>query len=87
MAPDHSAATGSPLTAVSRMPSTEEIWWISPQGSVEGSFWYKGMKSWTRYQIAPPGSAGGHALRARSRKPQAMELWWVGPQVSIEGAW
>jgi len=83
-----SAALKTALTSLTRLPGTEELWWVSPNGSVEGAFWYDnfGNKPWQRYQIAPAGSAAiGAGLKARSRMPNIMNMWWIAPDGSIQG--
>lgn len=84
-----SAAPKSALTSLTRLAGTEELWWVSPRGSVEGAFWYDnfGNKPWQPYQIAPAGSAAiGGGLKARSRTSNIMNLWWVAPDGSIQGS-
>ncbi|MGW2891833.1 hypothetical protein ACWDDN_42325, partial [Streptomyces griseoruber] len=82
-----SAATSGGISAVSRIPNSMELWWVSPNGSVEGAYWYDGS-SWQRYQIAGPGSAAtSGGITAVSRIPNSMELWWVSPNGSVEGAY
>ncbi|MCJ1363731.1 hypothetical protein MMC16_002840 [Acarospora aff. strigata] len=90
MAGPGSAALKTTLTSLTRKSGTEELWWVSPQGSVEGAFWYDnfGTMPWQRYQIAPAGSAAiGAGLKARSRLPNIMNMWWVAPDGSIQGSY
>lgn len=85
-----SAAPKSALTSLTRLAGTEELWWVSPHGSVEGAFWYDnfGNKPWQPYQLAPAGSAAiGGGLKARSRTSNVMNLWWVAPDGSIQGSY
>lgn len=61
-----------------------ESWWIAPNGSVQGAYWYDGG-NWGRYELAPAGSAsttGG--IAAVSRIPGSMELWFVGANGSVQ---
>jgi len=82
-----SASANGGVAAVSRIPSSMELWWAGSNGSVEGAYWYDGFQ-WQRYQIAAPGSAATDAgITVASRIPNSMELWWVGPNGSVEGAY
>ncbi|MBX3066108.1 MAG: hypothetical protein KF726_24225 [Anaerolineae bacterium] len=80
------AAQGAGIAAVSRIPNAMELWWIGSNGSVQGAFWYEGGQ-WTRYELAPAGSASTTAgITAISRVPNSMELWWIGSNGSVQGA-
>jgi hypothetical protein len=82
-----SAAVESSLTGVSRIPGSEEIWWQSPQGSVEAAYWYDNQP-WRRYQIAPAGSVAiGSGMKAISRLPNVMDLFWIDPYGSVQGSY
>ncbi|KAA9107993.1 C1 family peptidase [Microbacterium rhizomatis] len=86
LAPVGSSSAIPNSASVSRIPNSMETWWVGPQGSIEGAFWYDGGQ-WTRYQLAPAGSAAAASgIAAVSRIPTSMELWWIGPQGTIEGA-
>ena len=77
------AAPQTGVAAVSRIPGSMELWWIAPDGSVQGGYFYEGT-NWGRYELAPAGSAsitGG--IAAVSRIPSSMELWYVGPNGSV----
>ncbi|MFC4122867.1 C1 family peptidase [Nonomuraea zeae] len=81
-----SASTAGTVTAVSRIPNSMELWWVAPNGSVQGAFWYEGG-SWQTYEIGGPGSASPDSgVTAVSRIPGSMELWWVAPNGSVQGA-
>src|SRR3954454_5199054 len=57
LAPPGSAHPTSSIAAVSRIPTSMEIWWVGREDySVQGAYWYEGQ-SWQRYELAPPGSA------------------------------
>lgn len=84
------ASDQSGVAAVSRIPTTMEIWWVGPQGSVEGAYWYATDPDpqWRRYQVAPGGSAAqAHGIAAVSRKPTSMDVAWITPDGGIEGAY
>ncbi|KAI9762645.1 MAG: hypothetical protein M4579_000263 [Chaenotheca gracillima] len=86
IADEGSAAPKTSITAVSRIPGSEELWWVSSGGSVEGAFWYDG-KPWQRYQIAPNGSAAiGAGLKARARLSNLMDLFWIQSDGSVQVA-
>jgi len=81
---DGAAVPSSRVAAVSRIPGGMELWWIAPDGSVQGAFWYEGG-GWGRYELAPAGSAslfGG--IAAVSRIAGSMELWFVGQDGSVD---
>jgi hypothetical protein len=81
---DGAAVPSSRVAAVSRIPGGMELWWIAPDGSVQGAFWYEGG-GWGRYELAPAGSAslfGG--IAAVSRIAGSMELWFVGQDGSVQ---
>ncbi|MET7908414.1 hypothetical protein ABZS98_09055, partial [Streptomyces avermitilis] len=87
LSPGGTADPDTGVAAVSRIPGHMEVWWVGPNGSVEGAYWYDGHP-WARYQIAPNGSAGqASRITAVSRIPGHMEIWWVGPNGSVEGAY
>lgn len=88
IAGDGGASPKSVLTALSRIPNSEELWWQSPQGSVEGAYWYEDGTPWHRYQIAPAGSSAiGAGMKARSRMPNIMNMWWIHPSGSVQGSY
>jgi LysM repeat protein len=83
------AAPTSGMAALSRIPTSQEIWWVGLGGTVQGAFWYQGQNndSWQRYSLTGPGVASERGgVAAVSRIPASMEVWWVGPQGSVEGA-
>ena len=65
-----------------------EVWWIAPNGSVQGAYYYDGQTlPWQSYQLAPPGSAQvGGAIKAVSRASNTMEVFWEGRDQSIQHA-
>jgi hypothetical protein len=88
IAPDGSALVRGAITAVSRIPTSMETFWVGATGSIEDAFWYEGMDRWGRFPIAPPGSAsldGG--IAAVSRIPTSMEVFWVGADGSVQDAY
>src|SRR5205823_1730799 len=69
LAPEGSASTTGGITAVSRIPTSMEVWWIGQGNTVQGAYWYDGGQ-WGHYELAPAGSAlttGG--ITAVSRIP------------------
>jgi LysM repeat protein len=84
------ASDQSGVAAVSRIPTAMEIWWVGPQGSVEGAYWYATDPDpqWRRYQVAPEGSAAqSHGIAAVSRKPTSMDVVWISPDGGVAGAY
>src|SRR5258708_27037206 len=61
LAPPGSASTTSGITAVSRIPTSMEVFWIAPDGSVQDAYWYQGNGPWQQRQLALPGSASLYA--------------------------
>jgi hypothetical protein len=81
------ASTTGKVVSVSRAPNTLEVFWVSPDGSIQNAHWYEGMAGFNRYQLAPPGSAAADAeLSVVSRDATTIELFWVGPSGSVEDA-
>jgi hypothetical protein len=76
------------ITAVSRISSHMEVWWVGADGSVQGAYYYDGGQ-WTRYTLSPAGTAGGlgNGITAMSRVPGSMEVWWIGPDGSVQDAY
>ena len=84
LAPERNAAPTSRIAAVSRIPNSMELWWIAPNGSVQGAYWYGGG-NWQRYELAPAGSASlSGGIAAVSRIPTSMEMWFVGAKGSVQ---
>ncbi|MGM0878995.1 MAG: hypothetical protein ACQEWV_31185 [Bacillota bacterium] len=86
LSPESSAATDGNITAVSRIPSSMEVWWVGWYGSIEDAYWYEGGQ-WGRYRLAPESSAGAFEgdITSVSRKPTTMELFWIFGN-TIQGA-
>ncbi|KAK4983621.1 hypothetical protein LTR50_007104 [Elasticomyces elasticus] len=80
-------AAGADIAALSRISDSMEVWWIAPNGSVQGAYWYgNGNSGWQKYELAPAGSAVAGGITAVSRIPRSMEVWWIGREGSVEGA-
>jgi hypothetical protein len=89
LAPPNSAHPSSSIAAVSRIPTSMEVWWQGPLprlGSVQGAYWYEGQQ-WQRYELAPPTGDYSFDITAVSRIPNSMEVWWTGPNNSVQGAY
>ncbi|MEI8410748.1 MULTISPECIES: C1 family peptidase [unclassified Kribbella] len=84
--PQTAAATGG-VAAVSRIPSSMEVFWVGPGGSVRDAFWYEG-NPWQNFELAPAGSASPNGgIAAVSRIPNSMETWWIGADGSVQAAY
>ncbi len=64
-----------------------EVWWVGPDGSVNGSTWLEGAGWQSPYAVAPAGSASPEAgLAGVSRDVSHMEVWWVSPGGAVYAA-
>jgi len=80
-----SASTEGGLAAVSRSENNIEVWWIAPDGSVQGACWHDTV-GWRRYDepVAEPGSASkSSGIHAVSRIPTTTEVFWVAPDGAV----
>jgi hypothetical protein len=85
LAPPGSASPTGSITSVSRIPGSLEVWWIAPNGSVQGAYWYEGAKQWQPYDLAPAGSASPTgSITSVSRIPGSMEVFWIGAKGSVQ---
>jgi hypothetical protein len=85
-AADSMSSSGG-IAAVSRNPSTMEVFWIGPKGTVEDRYFYDGA-GWRGFTLAAAGSAsttGGIAVISRS--PNTMEVFWIAPDGSVQDAY
>jgi hypothetical protein len=74
------------IAAVSRDPSTLEVWWVGPDGSVQDAYFYAGL-GWNYFPLEPAGSAStSGGIAAVSSDPSGMDVWWVGPGDILHGA-
>jgi len=81
--PQSTSATGR-IAALSRNPSTLEVFWIAPDGSVQDRYFYDGA-GWKGFTLAPPGSASASGgIAAVSRSSNTMEVFWIAPDGSIQ---
>ena len=84
LAPPNSAAISSQFAAVSRIPTSMELWHVGSDGSIQDHFWYQGG-NWQTFTLAPAGSAPlTSGIAAVSRIPTSMELWHVGSDGSTQ---
>jgi len=90
VAPAGSAEPGAGLAAVSRHEGAVDVWWVTPNGSIE---WANrlvgdaGEGKWTRNTLCPAGSAAPKAsLAAVADEPDSPVLFWVGPDRTVQVA-
>lgn len=86
IAEKNSASTTGGLAAVSRTESSIEVWWIGPDGSVQGAAWNEGV-GWRRYDdaVSPKNSASKTSgLAAMSRTEATTEVWWIADDGSVQ---
>jgi hypothetical protein len=81
LAPTGSASLQSGIAAVSRIPTSMELWFIGDDGSVQDYFWYEG-NPWQNFELAPAYTASPRGIAAVSRIPTSMELWYVGMHIN-----
>jgi hypothetical protein len=71
-----------------RKPHTYEAWYITPEGAVEGRFWYPGFTEWKTYDLDAAGTAAtAGGITAFSRGPEHMEVLWIGSNGSVQGGY
>lgn len=86
-----SASSQPGLTALSRIPTSMEIWFAGKNGHIYGSCWYENEK-WVTYPFPSKETADKNTvtpetgLTALSRKSDTMEVWWVAPDGAVKGA-
>lgn len=89
LSPPGTAQPGAGITALSRHKDTLELWWVGPEGQIEGRFWYRSTgEAWGVYCHAGKGSAAKYsALTSHSLSPDRLNLFWVRPDGGIGGMW
>jgi len=91
ISPAGSAAPGTAVAAVARMPQQLDVFWIGPDGSVQTIWWNQDLNDaqWNALStVAPAGSAvPGTALAAVGRMPQQLDVFWIGPDGSVQTNW
>lgn len=87
MVPRGAAATTTSIAAASRFTNHTEVWFVAPDASVQGVYYYG--SDFASYALAPAGqasAAGGMA--GLSRKPSCLDVWWIGSGGSVKcGMW
>jgi LysM repeat protein len=86
IADDGSASTQGGLAAVSRAPTSIEVWWIGPDGSVQGASWNEGV-GWRRYDApvaAKNNASKSGGIAAMSRTETTTEVWWIADDGSVQ---
>jgi hypothetical protein len=84
------AGASQNIAVVSTSSTTEQVFWVPQNGSVQEKYFYKGI-GWFSYQVAAPGSADQFSdivavARVRNTVADTIDLFWVGPNRSIEHA-
>ena len=76
------------IKAISRIPNSIELWWITKYGAVLGAAWYAELGpegNWKVYVLSPKYTASRTGnITAVSRIPNSMEVWWYGKDNSIQ---
>ncbi len=86
VADDGSASTQGGLAAVSRTPTSIEVWWIGPDGSVQGASWNEGV-GWRRYDAPVAGNnsaSKSSGVAAMSRTETTTAVWWIADDGSVQ---
>jgi hypothetical protein len=80
-----SADLAGGITSVFKGADVMEVWWVGPDGSVQGAY-HEGP--WQRYTLAGPGSAApAGGITSVFKGADVMEVWWVGPDGSVQAAY
>ncbi|MED2485619.1 hypothetical protein P4185_32800, partial [Bacillus thuringiensis] len=84
---EHHSSNNKNISAISRIPTSMEVWWIGASGSIKDAYWYEGSQ-WNQFELASAGSASPHgSITAVSRIPGSMEVWWIGANGSVQDAY
>ncbi|KAK0641861.1 hypothetical protein B0T16DRAFT_516388 [Cercophora newfieldiana] len=70
------------LTALSRFPGHEEVFWVAPDGSIQAKYRYlHDTHEWKAYEFAPKGHAHVESCLASAASADGKEMfvWWVTP--------
>jgi fucose-binding lectin len=71
------------IAAVSRIPTSMELWFVGADGSIRDCNWYEG-DGWASFELATYESAlVSTGIGALSRIPGSMEIWYVTQNGSI----
>jgi hypothetical protein len=78
----------SNLAAVSTSSTTEEVFYVPQNGSVQEKY-FNELNGWNTTEVAPPGSAAPFAdiaavTRDRNTIVDKIDLFWIGPSGSVE---
>lgn len=85
VAPSNSAYKNSKICSVSRRKDHMEIFWISPNGSIKGAYWYSTINCWEQYQLVPDNSASLQSgIYAISQSEKFLNVFWIGLNGSVE---
>ena len=81
---------GQNLAAVSTSSTTEELFYVPQNGSVQERY-FSELDGWNSVQVAPPGSAAPFAdvaavVRDRNTIVDKIDVFWIGPNGSVEHA-
>jgi hypothetical protein len=83
----HSASPIGGIAAISRIPTSAEVWYVGADGSVQDLYWYQGGQ-WQNFTLVeasgPPSASPTRGIAAVSRIPTSMEVWYVGSDGSVQ---
>jgi hypothetical protein len=83
----HSASPLGGIAAISRIPTSAEVWYVGADGSVQDLYWYLGGQ-WQNFTLVeasgPPSASPTRGIAAVSRIPTSMEVWYVGSDGSVQ---
>ena len=73
----HSASPIGGIAALSRIPTSAEVWYVGADGSVQDLYWYQGGQ-WQNFTLVeasgPPSASPTRGIAAVSRIPTSMEV-------------
>lgn len=75
------------IAVVSRIQGHQEIWYVTPEGAIEGLYFYEGDSAgWNKYELAPQGSADPSSfITAVTAGSERMFVLWISKDGKLSG--
>lgn len=81
-----SVSTKGGIAAVSRVKGHREIWYVTPEGAIEGLYSYDDSNTWTRYELVPKKRAHPASfITAVTPHPDMMFVFWISKVGKLSG--